>query len=96
MRYIRFNMSKGNPITVPEEKALLLLKSERKIDLISDEEGNWTGESINKSHIVSTQRDFEKERDVAEKKRIEGKKDKNLSERIKLTQQKYGKTPMLQ
>lgn len=47
-------MSKGDPITLPEEKALSVIKSQDQIVCVGDEKGNWTGITINKAHIVDT------------------------------------------
>ena len=54
MRYIKFIMSKGDPITLPEDKALSVIKSQDQIVCVGDENGNWTGITINKAHIVDT------------------------------------------
>lgn len=54
MRYIKFIMSKGDQITLPEEKALSVIKSKDQIVCVGDDNGNWTGITINKAHIVDT------------------------------------------
>lgn len=53
MRYVRFVMSKGEPITIPEDEAKRVLVSDEQIVPIK-KDGQWTGEVINKAHIVQT------------------------------------------
>lgn len=47
-------MSKGDPILLPLEKAEKVLDSDQQIIKITDEQGNWTGQTLNKSFLVST------------------------------------------
>lgn len=55
MRMIKFYMSKGDDISLPEDKALKIINSEGQLIKITDDKnGEWTGQSINKAHIVST------------------------------------------
>ena len=57
-------MSKGDDITLPEDKALKIINSEGQLIKITDEKnGEWTGQSINKAHIVSTVVDREATRE---------------------------------
>lgn len=71
MKMIRFVMSKGDPIIVSEIQARAILASDQQIVPIV-ENGEWTGEVVNKAHIVSSYRDV-----IAES-------DKRLEESLKL------------
>jgi hypothetical protein len=68
MMFIKFILSKGDPITLPFEKAETVLTSQQQIVMITDESGKWTGQTINKAHIVVTMRDREAEKDAARDK----------------------------
>ncbi len=54
--------------TIPLEEAKELLESGEQLIPIK-EKGEWTGEIINKAHIVCTIRDIEKERDNSSEER---------------------------
>lgn len=69
-RYIKFVMSKGDPIVVEKELAEALLNSEGQVLMIPAADGSWTGKTINKAHIVSTDYDLDRERSEAEKARM--------------------------
>lgn len=69
-RWIKFTMSSGSPISIRKEMAESLLASEGQLLMIPDEDGTWSGKTINKAHIVSTDYDLEKERSEAEKERM--------------------------
>lgn len=87
-------MSSGSPITMTAEKAIAILQSPNKIDLVTDDDGNWTGESINKAHIVSTQEDFDRLQSEGEMARIEGRQIQPSNPiRIKKYGDKYVSTP---
>ena len=60
-KYIQFTLSQGIKITVDEEQAKEILKSTQQLIPIV-KNGEWTGETINKAHIVATRRDYEEER----------------------------------
>ena len=60
-KYIQFTLSQGIKITVDEEQAKDILKSTQQLIPIV-KNGEWTGETINKAHIVATKRDYEEER----------------------------------
>lgn len=62
-------MSSGSPITIPEEIAEAILDADGQLLKIPDDDGSWSGKTINKAHIVSTDYDLEKERSEAEKLR---------------------------
>lgn len=74
MKYIKFTMSKGDEITVSFEKAERLLASPDQLVKITDENGEWTGEVLNKAHIVSSKRDFMKEKEKTDDDRFEEEK----------------------
>jgi hypothetical protein len=61
MKYIKFYLTRGEPITLPEDKALAILRSTDQLVTITNVKGEWTGETIHKSHIVQTVRDLEAE-----------------------------------
>lgn len=69
-RWIKFTMSTGSPISIREEIAEAILDSEGQLLKIPDDDGRWSGKTINKAHIVSTDYDFDKERSEAEKERM--------------------------
>lgn len=68
--WVKFTMSSGSPITIRKEIAEAILDSEGQLLKIPNDDGTWGCKSINKAHIVSTDRDFEKERSEAEKERM--------------------------
>ena len=65
-QYIKFVMSKGDPITLPMELAEKLIDKENQLLKIPDKNGKWTGQIINKAHIISTDHDTDRERTEAE------------------------------
>ena len=69
-RWIKFTMSSGSPITVKKEIAEAIMDADGQLLKIPDDDGTWSGKSINKAHIVSTDYDFDKERSEAEKERM--------------------------
>lgn len=69
MKYVKFNMSKGEPVILPMNKAKevmkVLIETPTKLVMITDEKGEWTGETISKSFLNSTTRDRDRERSQA-------------------------------
>ena len=65
-KFIKFTMSKGTPITLSIKQAEKLIDSEDQLFKIPDQNGEWMGQTINKAHIVSTDRDTDKEKAEAE------------------------------
>jgi hypothetical protein len=63
MKFIKFILTRGEPVTLSEEKAKAVLASKDPLVAITDDNGEWTGEMLHKAHIVQTVRDFEAERD---------------------------------
>jgi hypothetical protein len=61
-KFIKFTMSTKDTFTLPIEQAEEILRDPANIVMIS-KDGEWSGETINKSFIISTKRDFEKERE---------------------------------
>ena len=61
MIFIKFVLTKGE-ITVDEEQAKNILRSEQQLIPIKDLDGNWTYETINKAYIIRTHKDYEKMR----------------------------------
>jgi len=66
MKFIKFVMSKGNPITLPVDIAEKLIDSEGQMIKIAGSPGKWSGKTINKAHIISTDVDVDRERLEAE------------------------------
>lgn len=61
-KYIKFIMrNKEDNITLPFEQAEKVLNLPQQLVMIMDEGGNWTGDSINKTQVVTTYRDLERE-----------------------------------
>ena len=44
------------------EEAEQILNTEKQLVMLYDQEGKWTGQTINKGEILGTERDFETER----------------------------------
>lgn len=63
MRFVKFEMSNGEKISLPFDKAEAVLNSTSQLVQITGEDGKWSGKTINKAHIVITDRDKDKERD---------------------------------
>lgn len=61
-KFIKFTMSTKETFTIPIEQAEEILRDPANMVMIS-KDGEWNGETINKSFIISTKRDFEKERE---------------------------------
>lgn len=59
--FIKFVLTNGE-ISVDEEQAKSILKSEAQLIPIRDEKGAWTYETINKAFIIRTVKDHEKMR----------------------------------
>lgn len=67
--FIRFVMSRGKEFSVDEIQAKEILSSPQQlIPIHSILKGEWTGETINKAHIVCTERDREAEKDFESKR----------------------------
>ena len=62
MKFIKFTLSDGSKFTVTEIQADRILHSNQQIIQITNAKGEWDGRTINKAHIVATDRDFEAER----------------------------------
>lgn len=61
MKYVKIILSRGNPVSVSKEQAEKIFASKNQMLSILDENGKWTGEMINKSHIVKTEPDYDRE-----------------------------------
>lgn len=63
-KYIRFFMrNRKHDITLPMDQAERVLDSREQLVKIYDEQNKWTGITINKAEIISTDHDFDKEKD---------------------------------
>lgn len=61
-KQVRIFLRGGHSIVLPLEQVEQILASEEQIITFYDEQNRWTGESINKSEIIRTERDYEEER----------------------------------
>lgn len=74
-RFIRFVMSGRKEFTVDEYQAMEILSSPQQLIPIKTMGGDWTGETVNKAHIVCTERDRDAEKEFESKRwRIEQRK----------------------
>lgn len=58
MKAIRFYMSNKEEFLFDEETAEMILDQQNQIVRIADENGKWTGQSVNKAHIICTKIDW--------------------------------------
>lgn len=71
---IKIYLTKGEPITVSEEQAMDILKSNETLYALKDKHGKWNGDVIHKSHIVQMLRDYEEEKEeLLKNPRLENK-----------------------
>lgn len=64
MKYIKFFMrDKRLDLTLSMAQAERVIDSPNQLVKITDEQGNWTGVTLNKAEIKGTDHDFEKEYD---------------------------------
>ena len=64
MKFVRFIFeNKKVSFSVPFEKAQAILSDQEQVILITDKDGNWTGETINKAHLVATEPDLDAEKE---------------------------------
>lgn len=63
MIFVTFELTSGRKVTLPLEKAQQVLQSKDSLVAITDSDGEWRGNLIHKSHIVSSYRDREAERE---------------------------------
>lgn len=61
MRHIKIILSNREEFTLPEDKAIALINSNEQLVQIT-KKGDWTGETINKAHIVCTKVDRDETR----------------------------------
>lgn len=55
--FIKITMSRGTHFVLEKNKVEALLAGESQLVKIHDEDGEWTGDTLNKAHIVSTEID---------------------------------------
>ncbi len=60
-KFIKFTLSTKKTFTIPFEQAQEILNSQAQVVMIS-KDGEWDGETINKSFLISTERDIEAEK----------------------------------
>lgn len=70
MKIIKLVMSKGDSISLPEEKAEAVIDSDAQIVKITDKDGKWTGETLNKSYLVSTMVDVDATKELVKELRM--------------------------
>jgi len=63
MKFIKLTLSTKKSFILPMEQAERLIDAPQQVVQITDEQGEWTGETLNKSFLVSTERDYEAERE---------------------------------
>lgn len=82
MKFIQITMSDRSKFTVTEIQADRILNSQQQIIQITNSKGEWTGQTINKAHIVATERDFEAERQyrIHNTPRLAPPKEKEISD----------------
>lgn len=79
--FIRFVMQGKKEFVVDEIQAKEILASPQQlIPLLSILSGEWTGETLNKAHIICTERDREAEREFQGKKLMLEQRHKYLQE----------------
>jgi hypothetical protein len=84
--FIKFTMSKGDDITLPKELAERLIDNDGQMLKIPNENGSWSGKTINKAHIVSTSHDTHMELNESNKERYKNQRldrPKSTPEQIK-------------
>ena len=59
MNYIKFTISRGEPFSLPMEQAEQVLNSPNQLVMLKDKDGKWSGQTINKAHIICTDLDIE-------------------------------------
>ena len=70
MKYVKFTLSKGDPITLPINVAERLINRDGQLMKIPDPDGTWSGKLINKAHIVAIDLDKDRMRSEAENERM--------------------------
>lgn len=80
IKFIRFIMSRGKEMVVDEFQAREILASPQQLIPLNTMAGEWTGETINKAHIVCTERDREAEKEFEGKKLMIEQRKKYLEE----------------
>lgn len=70
MKIIKIILSNKKEFRFPEDIAEAILDSEEQIIKITDENGKWTGESLNKAHIAHTEVDWQETRLQAPKEKL--------------------------
>ena len=60
-KLVKITFRDKTSLTLGLEQVEQILSSKDQIIMLYDEEGNWTGQSVNKSEIVGTIRDFYEE-----------------------------------
>lgn len=58
MKQVRFYMANKKEYLFDEETAEMILDQEEQIVRLADKDGKWTGESLNKAHLVCTDVDW--------------------------------------
>ena len=81
MQYIKIFMSKGKDYSMSKDLALKIFNSEKQVYFFTDKNGNWTGKSINKAFIVSTDVDEKATKEYIKKQ--EADKEKKEAEKVK-------------
>lgn len=70
MKFVKFFLTAGEPITLSFDQAKRVMASKSNLAMISDSNGEWTGDTLNKACIVQTMRDRRAEQDWREKNQL--------------------------
>lgn len=62
MKLVRIKFRDKTSIVMEMDQAEEILSSNQQLVMLYDDKGVWTGQSINKSEIIGTDRDFNEER----------------------------------
>jgi len=77
MKLVRIKFRDKTSIVMEMEQAEEILSSNQQLVMLYDDKGVWTGQSINKSEIIGTDRDF-----YEEKRETSNQEDKALPEPV--------------
>lgn len=61
MKFIKFTLANAEPFSLPYDKAVQVMDSSQQLVMLSDDKGDWSGQTINKAFIICTDRDVEEE-----------------------------------
>lgn len=80
MKLVRIKFRDKTSIVMEMEQAEEILSSNQQLVMLYDDKGVWTGQSINKSEIIGTDRDFYEERRETSNSEVEALPEPVLSQ----------------